>query len=85
MNDPNTLLILILRELTDIKARTLTNQMLCERILELVGEDDAASIQVTVSKIHADATLLATKETAQRLREAFPNLPSDLWKKAGLN
>ena len=75
----------MLRELTDIKARILTNQILCERILELVGKQDASSIEKTVLTIHADSLGLATKQTAERLREAFPDLSAEMWKTAGLN
>jgi hypothetical protein len=83
MNSPNGLdatpmFILLLRELTEIQARCLSNQMLCERILELVGED-AATIRQTVSKIYADSLDISTRQFIERFRAAFPDAPPGLF------
>lgn len=50
--DATPMFVMILRELADLQARSLTNQMVSERILELVGEEPA-NIHAAVVKIHA--------------------------------
>ena len=71
--------IMMLRELADLQARCLTNQMVSERILQLVGEDEA-SIRDAVSKIHADSHDAAMRRMISRLREMFPDLPPDFYR-----
>ena len=71
--------VMLLRELADLQARSLTNQMVCERILELVGED-AASIRASVAKIHADSHDAAMTRLIERLRVMFPDAPPEFFR-----
>lgn len=70
---------LILRELAELQARILTNQMICERILELAGEKPA-NIRSSVSKIYADSHDAAMKRLLDRLHAMFPDAPPEFFR-----
>jgi hypothetical protein len=76
--DATPMFVMLLRELADLQARSQTNQKVCERILELIGED-AVSIRSAVSKIHADSHNAAMKRLIARLRAAFPDAPPEFF------
>ena len=65
--DATPLFIMLLRELADLQARCLTNQMVCERILELAGEP-LPNIRPMVAKLHAECQDAAMRRLIERLR-----------------
>ena len=77
--DATPMFVILLRYIADLQARSLTNQMLCERILELVGENPE-SIRAAVSKIHAESQQAALKQLIERLRETFPDAPTEFFR-----
>ena len=77
--DATPMFVMMLRELSEIQAGVITNQLLCQRILELVGEDPD-NVKATTRKIYDQSRELAMKQIISRLKEMFPDAPPEFFR-----
>lgn len=69
--DLTSVVAALFREIAELQARSLTAQMICERVLELSGEDEE-SIRSAAAKIYEDSRDAAMRRTISRLEQILP-------------